>query len=66
MLKQLLGTQSFKQLQLLEDLGIDTVVTSEWAKFETLVSLFEPFTIYAESLQNDSQPVSQVVLSVQP
>lgn len=41
--------------QVLEDLGMDTLLTSDWAKLENLAKLLEPFAIHTDQLQNDSQ-----------
>lgn len=47
--------------QALEDLGMDTLLTSDWAKLENLFKLLEPFAIHIVQLQSDSQSLSQVV-----
>ncbi|XP_078026567.1 E3 SUMO-protein ligase ZBED1-like [Epinephelus lanceolatus] len=47
--------------QVLEELGMDTLLTSNWAKLENLVKLLEPFAIHTDQLQSDSQSLSQVV-----
>lgn len=47
--------------QLLEKLGMDTLLTSDWTKMENLVKLFEPFVIHIDQLHSDSQSLSQVV-----
>ena len=47
--------------QVLEELGMDTLLTSDWAKLENLVKLLEPFAIHTDQLQSDSQSLSQVV-----
>ncbi|XP_074539426.1 uncharacterized protein LOC141800652 isoform X1 [Halichoeres trimaculatus] len=60
MLKRLLETRA-ELNQLLEDLGMDTLLTSDWRKLEDLVKLLEPFAINTEQLESDSQPLSHVV-----
>uniref|UniRef100_A0A3P9J2Q6 DUF659 domain-containing protein n=1 Tax=Oryzias latipes TaxID=8090 RepID=A0A3P9J2Q6_ORYLA len=47
--------------QVLEELSMDTLLTSDWTKLEKLVKLLEPFAIHTDQLQNDSQSLSQVV-----
>ena len=47
--------------QVLEELGMDTLLTSDWAKLENMVKLLEPFAIHTDQLQSDSQSLSQVV-----
>ena len=47
--------------QVLEELGMDTLLTSDWAKLENLVKLLEPFAVHTDQLQSDSQSLSQVV-----
>ncbi|KAE8287261.1 G-protein coupled receptor family C group 6 member A Precursor [Larimichthys crocea] len=47
--------------QVLEELGMDTLLTSDWSKMENLVTLLEPFAIHTDQLQSDSQSLSQVV-----
>lgn len=47
--------------QVLEELGMDTLLTSDWAKVENLVKLLEPFAIHTDQLQSDSQSLSQGV-----
>ncbi|XP_078018461.1 uncharacterized protein LOC144458786 [Epinephelus lanceolatus] len=54
-----LGETELKQV--LEELGMDTLLTSDWAKLENLVKLLEPFAILTDQLQSDSQSLSQVV-----
>lgn len=39
---------------------METLLTSDWAKLETLVKLLDPLAINADQLQSDSQPLSQV------
>lgn len=46
--------------QALEELGMDTLLTSDWAKRESLVKLLEPFAIHTDQLQSDSQSLSLV------
>ncbi|CAI5682892.1 unnamed protein product [Oreochromis niloticus] len=60
MLRRLLETRA-ELNQLLEQLKMDTLLTSDWAKLENLVKLFEPFAIHTDQLQSDSQSLSQVV-----
>ncbi|KAK0137936.1 hypothetical protein N1851_019257 [Merluccius polli] len=60
MLRTLVETRA-ELNQLLEDLSMDTFLTSDWAKLENLVKLFEPFAIHTDPLQSDSQSLSQVV-----
>ncbi|KAK0155272.1 Zinc finger BED domain-containing protein 4 [Merluccius polli] len=47
--------------QVLEELNMDTLLTSDWAKLENMVKLLEPFAIHTDQLQSDSQSLSQVV-----
>ncbi|KAL1274038.1 hypothetical protein QQF64_026852 [Cirrhinus molitorella] len=47
--------------QVLEELSMDPLLTSDWTKLEKLVKLLEPFAIHTDQLQNDSQSLSQVV-----
>lgn len=47
--------------QVLEELGMDTLLTSVWAKLEILVMQLEPFAIHTDQIQSDSQSLSQVV-----
>ncbi|XP_049322708.1 uncharacterized protein LOC125782495 [Astyanax mexicanus] len=47
--------------QVLEELGMDTLLTSDWAKIENLVKLLDPFAIHTDQLQGDSQSLSHVV-----
>ncbi|XP_035798322.2 E3 SUMO-protein ligase ZBED1-like isoform X2 [Amphiprion ocellaris] len=60
MLKRLLDIRA-ELNQLLEELGMDTLLASDWAKMENLIKLFEPFPIHTDQLQSDSQSLSQVV-----
>ncbi|KAL3972490.1 A-kinase anchor protein 18 [Sarotherodon galilaeus] len=60
MLRRLLETRA-ELNQLLEQLEMDTLLTSDWTKMENLVKLFEPFAIHTDQLQSDSQSLSQVV-----
>lgn len=60
MLKRLLEIRS-EFNQVLEDLSMNTLITSDWAKLENLVKLLEPFAIHTGELQSDSQSLSQVV-----
>lgn len=47
--------------QVVDELGIDTLLTSDWAKLKNLIKLLEPFAIHTDQLQSDSQSLSQVV-----
>lgn len=47
--------------QVLEELEMDTLLTSDWAKMENLVKLLEPFAIHTDQLQSDSKSLSHVV-----
>lgn len=60
MMRRLLETRA-ELNQLLEDLSMDTLLTSDWVKLENLVKLLEPFAIHTDQLQSDSQSLSQVV-----
>ncbi|XP_028445794.1 zinc finger BED domain-containing protein 4-like isoform X2 [Perca flavescens] len=60
MLRRLLET-SAELNQLLENFGMDTLLTSDWAKLENLVKLLEPFAVHTDQLQSDSQSLSRVV-----
>lgn len=60
MLRRLLETRT-ELNQLLENFGMDTFLTSDWAKLENLVKLLEPFAVHTDQLQSDSQSLSQVV-----
>lgn len=60
MMKRLLETR-VELNQLLEDLSMDTLLTSDWVKLENLVKLLEPFAVHTDQLQSDSQSLSQVV-----
>ncbi|XP_031154091.1 zinc finger BED domain-containing protein 4-like [Sander lucioperca] len=60
MLRRLLETRA-ELNQLIENFGMDTLLTSDWAKLENLVKLLEPFAVHTDQLQSDSQSLSQVV-----
>lgn len=60
MLERLLEIRS-ELNQVLEDLSIGTLLTSDWAKLENLVKLLETFAIHKGQLQSDSPSLSQVV-----
>lgn len=60
MLRRLLETRT-ELNQLLENFGMDTLLTSDWAKLENLVKLLEPFAVHTDQLQSDTQSLSQVV-----
>ncbi|KAM4593896.1 E3 SUMO-protein ligase ZBED1-like [Odontesthes bonariensis] len=60
MINRLLETKG-ELNQVLEDLNMDTLLTSDWAKLENLLKLFEPFAVHTDQLQNDSQSLSHVV-----
>lgn len=60
MLRRLLDVRA-ELNQVLEDLGMDTLLTSDWSKMENLVKLLEPFSVHTDQLQSDSQSLSQVV-----
>lgn len=47
--------------EILEELGIDTLLSSEWTKLENLMKLLEPFAAHTDQLQTDSQSLSEVV-----
>lgn len=47
--------------QALEELGMDTLLTTNRDKLENLVKLLEPFAIHTDRLESDSQSLSQVV-----
>ncbi|KAL3973628.1 Rho guanine nucleotide exchange factor 3/8 [Sarotherodon galilaeus] len=49
MLRRLLETRA-ELNQLLEQLEMDTLLTSDWTKMENLVKLFEPFAIHTDQL----------------
>ncbi|KAK6471947.1 zinc finger BED domain-containing protein 1-like [Huso huso] len=60
MMKRLLETKIVLH-QVFDELGIDTLLTSDWSKLEQLVKLFEPFAVHTDQLQTDSQSLSEVV-----
>lgn len=60
MLRRLLEIRT-ELKQVLDELGMDTLLISDWAKLENLVKLLEPFSIHTEQLRSDSQSLSQVV-----
>ncbi|MGH0134664.1 UNVERIFIED_CONTAM: hypothetical protein FKN15_055603 [Acipenser sinensis] len=60
MMKRLLETKTVLS-QVLDELGIDTLLTSDWSKLEQLVKLFEPFAVHTDQLQTDSQSLSEAV-----
>lgn len=60
MMKRLLDTK-IPLSDVLEEQGIDTLLTSDWSKLENLVKVMEPFAIHTDQLQTDSQSLSDVV-----
>lgn len=43
--------------QVLEEWGMDTLLTSDWAKLKNMVKLLGPFAIHTDQLQSD-KPVT--------
>ncbi|KAJ8364777.1 hypothetical protein SKAU_G00136080 [Synaphobranchus kaupii] len=60
MMKRLLETK-IPLSEVLEEQGIDTLLTSDWSKLENLVKVMEPIAIHTDQLQTDSQSLSDVV-----
>lgn len=60
MIKRLIETRPTLN-EILEELGIDTLLSSEWTKLENLMKLLEPFATHTDQLQTDSQSLSEVV-----
>ena len=50
--------------EVLAELSIDTLLTSEWVRLEELVSLLEPFASQTDVLQTDSLSLSNIVPSI--
>ena len=49
---------------LLGEAGIDTLVSSEWAKLDEMASLLEPFAFHTDILQTDYQSMSYILPSL--
>ncbi|XP_028648490.1 zinc finger BED domain-containing protein 4-like [Erpetoichthys calabaricus] len=63
MLKRLLETKATLN-EVLDELGIDTLLTSDWAKLENQLKVLEPFGMHTDQLQTDSQSLSEVIPSL--
>ena len=50
--------------EVLAELSIDTLLTSEWVRLEELVSLLEPFASQTDVLQTDYLSLSNIVPSI--
>ncbi|KAJ8333850.1 hypothetical protein SKAU_G00411690 [Synaphobranchus kaupii] len=63
MLKRLLETKLALN-EVLEELQMDTLLTSNWTRLENIMKLLEPFAVHTDQLQTDSQSLSDVIHSL--